>query len=148
MPIRDSDANQVDLDSEKKQHDAARVIVVAADRALLGLLREWLTAGEYEVMQEKAAGAAGRYDLVIVDIPFPRHGGPQLIARVTGEYPGVPILALSSCFFGDVECQGQVARSVGVQSVLPKPVTRDRLVRAVETLIKRDPKTRDAADCA
>ena len=98
-------------------------------------------------MQESTAGDADRFDLVIVDIPFPRHGGAQLIARVTGDHPGVPILALSSCFFGDIECQGEVARSVGVQSVLPKPVTRDRLVRAVQGLVHCDPEKFRATGC-
>lgn len=114
---------------------ARRVVIIAADRALFGLLREWLVDIGYVVVEEDKSGAEGHFDLAIVDVAFPRHGGAQLIARVAGDYPAVPILALSSCFFGDVECQGQVARSVGVQSVLPKPVARDRLVAAVTSLL-------------
>jgi DNA-binding response OmpR family regulator len=122
--------------SEKCAATAARrVVIIAADRALFGLLREWLVDIGCVVLGEDGSGVAGHFDLAIVDVPFPRHGGTQLIARVAGNYPAVPILALSSCFFGDVECQGQVARSVGVQSVLPKPVARDRLVAAVTSLL-------------
>jgi DNA-binding response OmpR family regulator len=117
---------------------AQRVVIVAADRALFGLLKEWLVDVGHVVVEENTSDAADRFDLAIVDVPFPRHGGAQLITRVAGDYPGVPILALSSCFFGDVECQGQVARSVGVQSVLPKPVARDRLVAAVGSLLRRE----------
>ena len=137
--IERRDAVNMDAASEKGgAASARRVVVVAADRALFGLLREWLVDVGHVVVEENISSGAERFDLAIVDVPFPRHGGAQLITRVADDYPGVPILALSSCFFGDVECQGQVARSVGVQSVLPKPVARDRLIAAVGSLLRQE----------
>ena len=136
----DRPANAADSTSTEASATSAtrRVIVIAADRALFGLLREWLADSDYSIEEEGEATGMTGFNLAIVDVPFPRQGGAQLIARVGRDYPGVPILALSSCFFGDVECQGQVARNVGVQSVLPKPVARERLVAAVDTLLRPD----------
>ena len=116
---------------------ARRVLIVAADRALFGLLREWLADCGFAAVEEREAANADRFDLAIVDVPFPRRGGAQLVSRITNGYPGVPIVALSSCFFSDIECQGEVARTVGVEIALPKPVARDRLMRAVNTLLTK-----------
>lgn len=80
-------------------------------------------------------GARGRYDLVIVDVPFPRQGGLDLLRRVGNEHPNTPILALSPTFFGSIACAGAVARALGVASVLPKPVSREALISAARNLL-------------
>lgn len=108
-----------------------RVLVVAADGALFGLLQEWLGACGCTAVEASAAGQEDRFDLVIVDIPFPREGGAQLVARISNQHPGAPIIALSSGFFAGIACQGAVAHALGVTRVLPKPVSRDVLVSTV-----------------
>ncbi len=116
-----------------------RVLVVDADSALFGLLQEWL--GECGCTAVEASASAAheddRFDLVVVDVPFPRQGGAELVARIANAHPDAPVLALSSCFFAGIACRGAVARSLGVASVLPKPVSRDTLVSTVRTLLRR-----------
>jgi DNA-binding response OmpR family regulator len=118
---------------------ASRILVVDDDPALVGLIEEWLAAYGCSVAQERSREhrVGDRFDLVIVDVAFPRQGGPSLLQRIANEHPGAPMLALSSTFFASVECSGDVARSLGVASVLPKPLTREALVSAVRNLLRR-----------
>jgi hypothetical protein len=44
------------------------------------------------------------------------------------------VLALSATFHASVECTGELARSLGVAGVLPKPLRRETLIAAVRNL--------------
>lgn len=116
---------------------APRVLVVDADRALLGLIEEWLNAEGCVVVAQGDADSheAERFDLVIVDVPFPRDGGVDSVSRLSKRHPMTPILALSSTFFARIECCGPVARALGVACVLPKPVSRQALIDAVRRVL-------------
>src|SRR5262245_11936846 len=82
---------------------ARRVLVVDADPALLGLLEEWLGEQGCRVVADGSDEAAkDGFDLAVVDVPFPRHGGLALLKHVSEAHPGVPILALSSNFFAGI----------------------------------------------
>lgn len=112
---------------------APRVLVVDADRALFGLIEEWLQSEGCAVV---AQGGADRledesFDLVIADLPYPRDCGVDSISRLSKRHPMTPILALSSTFFARIECCGPVSRALGVACVLPKPVSRQALIDAV-----------------
>jgi CheY-like chemotaxis protein len=100
------------------------------------LLEEWLlTMGCEVVANPGPAGAAPPVDLVIVDLPFPRQGGVDLVKRITSRHPATPIVALSSNFFSRIECCGPVARDLGVDCVLPKPATREAIAAAVRRVL-------------
>lgn len=116
-----------------------RVLVVDADNALFGLIEEWLAAAGHHAIAESAAGggADGGIDLVLVDIPFPRQGGLDTLRRIAVDYPGKPVLALSSAFFAGIGANGAVARALGVAGALPKPVKREALMTAVGELLGR-----------
>lgn len=119
-----------------------RVLLVDVDRALIELIETWLVAEGYAVLHASTAhdvAPAGHVDLAIVEVPFPRQGGVDCARRLGERHPGVPILALSSTFFAGVECNGPVARALGVACVLPQPVPRDALIRAVHRLMSITP---------
>jgi len=110
--------------------------VVNAERETLGLLQEWLGAAGYRVGGEASPkGSDDDTALVIVDVPFTRHGAIELLRHVSAQHPVTPILALSATFFANVKCGGDCARALGVARVLPKPVPRDTLVTLVEELL-------------
>ena len=113
----------------------ARVLVVDADDALYELIAEWLSAAGCEVTA-KAARPDARFDLIVVDVPFPRQGGLERLRHIAAEHPATPIVALSSTFFAGIGPNGAVARTLGVAAVLPKPVKREALLAAVENLIE------------
>jgi CheY-like chemotaxis protein len=108
-----------------------RAMVVDADEALHGLIEAWLAERGVGVARE----APGRYDLIVVDLPFPRQGRGGRLARLQREHPGTPIVAMSSNFLPGIEAAGAVAQYLGVARVLPKPVTRDMLLAAVNRLL-------------
>jgi CheY-like chemotaxis protein len=116
---------------------APLIRVIDADRATLDLLHEWLTSAGFAMASgnEADSSASGPAVLTIVDVPFTRHGGPEVIRRVAAQYPGIPILALSPTFFSNVKCAGNCARALGVAGVLPKPIARDVLIDAIQGLL-------------
>src|SRR5512138_1380715 len=107
-----------------------RVRLVDADSAWRGLLEQWLQAMNCTVAPESDGETPPEVDLVIVDVPFPRQGGVDLVRRIATQHPATPILALSTNFFSGIECNGPVARALGVDCVLPKPATREALAAA------------------
>ena len=106
--------------------------VLDTDPATRDLLKEWLTSAGFAVANANDGGAAA---LMIVEVPFTRHGGRDVVQRASAQYPGTPILALSPTFFSNVECGGNCARSMGVAGVLPKPIGRDTLIATVRNLL-------------
>lgn len=114
-----------------------RVCVIDADNDWRVLLEEWLRGMGCQVVAHPAfdAAAAAAVDLVIVDLPFPRQGGVDLVKRITSRHPATPIVALSSNFFSRIECCGPVARDLGVDCVLPKPATREAIAAAVRRVL-------------
>lgn len=112
-----------------------RVLVVDADPALLELLGEWLAADGCDVF----AGVAeplprGTFDLILIDVPFPRLGRPSSLRGVVGAHPGTPIVALSSTLLAEADGTGAIARGLGVASILAKPVKREALMGVVRKL--------------
>ncbi len=121
-------------------HPPRRVLLVDVDRGLVELIEAWLVDEGFAVAQAascmvQASDPVGRVDLAILEVPFPRQGGVDCARRIGSRFPGVPILALSSTFFAGVESDGPVARALGVDRVLAKPLSRDSLMRAVHRLL-------------
>ena len=116
-----------------------RVRLVDADLTWRDLLGQWLATLDCAVVPEPASDdePPPAADLVIVDVPFPRCGGVDLVRRIAKLHPATPILALSTNFFSGIECCGPVARTLGVDCVLPKPATREALASAVRRVLPR-----------
>jgi len=116
-----------------------RILVAEADCALFALLKEWLAAWGCVLSGACQPDKAQEgYDVIVVDLPFPRQGGLDRLKDLTREHPGTPIVALSGNFLPGVCASGSVARELGVASVLPKPVTRDALITAVRQAVKTE----------
>jgi DNA-binding response OmpR family regulator len=115
------------------------VLVVDADRDTLALLHEWLSEAGWVVLDDATRDPAVPVHLVLLDLAFPRHGTALALQRLAIEHTGTPVLALSAMFHASIEPQGEVARSLGVAGVLPKPIRRDALVDAVHKLSRPPP---------
>lgn len=108
-----------------------RARVLDADAALAGLLAEWLEDAGCEVTRD------GDPDLILVDAAIPRWGGLHGLTRLVEENAGTPIVVLASNFLPGTAGSGALARSLGVAAVLPKPVTREALLAAVDRALAR-----------
>ena len=121
--------------------DAAlrRVRLIDADPSWRDLIGQWLSSMDCTLVAEPAGEGDPPpvADLVIVDVPFPRCGGVDLVRRIASQHPATPILALSTNFFSGIECCGPVARTLGVDCVLPKPANREALAKAVQRVLPR-----------
>jgi len=79
---------------------------------------------------------AHSFDLVVTDYRMPRMDGIELISRLRGQAPALPIVLLS----GYAEAAGLAESSTGADVVLQKSANEiSHLVRAVNRLLRRKP---------
>jgi CheY-like chemotaxis protein len=116
----------------------ARILVVDDEPAIRTLLRSMLEPVGYEVNEasdgNQALAAVERFDphLVITDLVMPHKEGIETIAAIRQSRPSVRILAFSG--------QGgstylSMARHLGADDALSKPVAPEDLVRRVRGLL-------------
>jgi len=100
------------------------------------LLEEWLSEEGYSVRaaapRELQQGTA---KLVIVSVYMPKRTGAQVVREMQAAYPGVPLIAISGQFRSGLPAVSAAARTLGVQQVIAKPLTRSDLLDAVRTVI-------------
>lgn len=112
------------------------VLILDSDALTQSMISEWLDADGWQVLEPAPDQAADDLSLVVVDLPFPRAGALDALQAIRQEYPGVPVIVISSTVFGNVGCSGPCAESLGVSGVLPKPVSREALIGAVRRLAR------------
>ena len=78
--------------------------------------------------------------LVVSDVLMPGMTGPELVATLRKDHPGMPVLFVTG-FAGDID----TAEAFGGHAVLRKPFTIAALGRAVESLLSNDPVRRKRA---
>jgi signal transduction histidine kinase/ActR/RegA family two-component response regulator len=83
--------------------------------------------------------------LIVSDVLMPGMTGPELIASIRNDYPGLPVLFVTG-YAGDID----TAAAFGGHMVLRKPFTLASLGKAVGTLLANDPvrKARAEAEAA
>lgn len=97
------------------------------------LLQEWLRTAGYRV---NAGGSReSTADLVIVSIYMPKHAGAERVREVHAAHPDAPLIAISGQFRSGLSAVGSTARTLGVQQVIAKPLTRNDLLKAVRAVI-------------
>jgi CheY-like chemotaxis protein len=120
----------------------ALILIIDDDNQFRAMLREMLERAGYEVVdapdgkegiklyREKAA------DLIITDIVMPEKEGIETIMELRRDFPDVKIIAISG---GGRLDSGQyliMAKSLGALYTFTKPVEREKLLQAVEELLK------------
>src|SRR5882672_6098310 len=113
------------------------IVILEEDDLMRGLLTEWLTGAGYAVRERdlRAACAAERADLVIVDLYMPRQAGVDVVRAVQQALPGAPVIAMSAQFRPGLAGSSQAARALGARKLIAKPFTRQDLLGAVRALI-------------
>ncbi len=81
--------------------------------------------------------------LIVSDVLMPGMTGPELVASIRGDYPGLPVLFVTG-YAGDID----TAAAFGGHMVLRKPFTLASLGKAVGTLLANDPVRKARAEAA
>ena len=76
----------------------------------------------------------GDIDLVITDLKMPEVSGEEILAKVTGETPGIPVIVLTG--HGTIDSAVDAMRK-GAYDFLTKPVNLDRLSLLVKRALER-----------
>jgi len=109
------------------------IVIYEEDDLMRALLQEWLRAAGYRV----CAGAPRRdtADLAIVSIYMPKQEGARRVREIHAAHPDTPLIAISGQFRSGLSAAGSIARTLGVQQVIAKPLTRGDLLEAVRAVI-------------
>jgi CheY-like chemotaxis protein len=112
-----------------------RVAIYEPDDLMRALLREWLTAAGYAVGDSTMGSDLTAPDLAIVSVETPKSEGAVWIRGLQHDYPGTPIIALSSRARSGLCSNGAAAQALGVARLLAKPLRRHELLMAVDEAI-------------
>ena len=123
----------------------AKIVVIEDDVTFLDLLRVHLASAGHEVLTAEDAALGLRAvitegpDLILLDLTVPYLDGFEMIKALHNDpaTKAIPVIVLTGR--GDDETFAQ-ARKLGASQFLTKPVTRDVLIKAVETQLSA-PKT-------
>ena len=112
------------------------IVIVEPDELIRHLLERWLGEAGYQVvaLAEDHERPMVNPTLVIADISEPGSVGNRIEALQTAY--AAPILALSARFRRGLGGSSEPARRLRVAKVLPKPFTRQQLLRAVRETLK------------
>ena len=112
------------------------IIIVEPDELIRELLERWLGDAGYQVVPVAKNDAIPTVmpQLVIADISEP--GSPRNTIEVLLATYAAPILALSARFRRGLGGSSEPAQRLHVRKVLPKPFTRQQLLRAVRDCLK------------
>jgi PAS domain S-box-containing protein len=117
---------------------AARILVVDDERGVRTFLQKALADAGYTVLVAEDGGQAlkmvraQRFDLVVTDLVMPEKEGIEIIRSMHKELPDLKIIAMSGAFGGGFL---EVAKRLGANSTLAKPVAPEQLIAAVRGVL-------------
>ena len=118
-----------------------RVLVVDDDARVRTTARALLEAADFEVVEAESGAAALRtlgseaVDVVLTDIFMPDTDGIELIHTLHRQTPNLPLVAMSGGGFDDGKDVLAVARLLGAEAIVQKPLTRQKIVGAIRRAI-------------
>ena len=114
----------------------ASIALYERDDLMYGLLREWLGGAGHVVRDSTSAQVAiPCADLVIMSISMPKGETQLLIRGMQRIHPGAPIIVLSSQARLGLSSNGVLARELGVERVMAKPLARKELIAVVDDIL-------------
>jgi PAS domain S-box-containing protein len=129
------------LDEEKEGPAAGLILVIDDDDQFRGMLRETLEHAGYDVADAPNGKEGIRLyrenpaDLVITDIIMPEKEGIETIRELKRDFPEVKIIAISGGGRIGPDSYLKMAKGLGAQRTLTKPLERDELLKTVRELI-------------
>ena len=119
-----------------------RILLIEDDELVRTMLRKTLERAGYEVA-EAPDGRKGialqnekPADLIITDILMPDQEGLETIIEVTRTFPKMKMIAISGGGRVDSEYYLRMAKQFGAIQTFTKPIDREKLLAAVQELLK------------
>lgn len=122
----------------------SKIMVIEEDSAMRVLISEWLAGEGHDVRSLPRHDAASHRnlhhthgaaaDVVILDLPHPRSRSGETaraLQAVHAAFPQASVIGISTQLARSLGRDSDVARTLGVNQLLPKPCTRDELLGAV-----------------
>jgi hypothetical protein len=122
----------------EKAWPAPRILVVDDEESVRTLFRLTLAGAGYRVVeatngkQALAIARARHFDLLVTDLVMPEREGIETIRTLRKEQPDLKIVAVSGAFGGMFL---EVAKSIGANATLAKPISSDALLATVRSLL-------------
>jgi CheY-like chemotaxis protein len=120
----------------------AQILVIEDHDEVRHLVKEMLTRVGHKVEDAPNGAVALRMleelpaDLIITDIFMPEKEGVETIREVKKRFPEIRILAMSGGVgVMDSSYALRLAKGLGADRTLPKPITRSQLLAAVDSLL-------------
>jgi DNA-binding response OmpR family regulator len=115
-----------------------QIIVYEENDLMRGLLKEWLDEAGYQVSARARTGVGSQpwADLVMVSVTLPKQDGASRVREVRTVHPGARVIALSGQFRSGLRDSGATARTLGVDEVLAKPLSRTQLLDSVRGIMR------------
>ncbi len=117
----------------------ARILITDDEEPIRAALTAVLEAGGHAVVQASSAREALRLhqeepaDLVITDLVMREMDGTELLRRLRASDPGLPFIGMSGNKHGTMYLN--MAKMIGADCVLEKPIAPGRLLEAVQTAL-------------
>ena len=119
----------------------AKIVVIEDDLTFLDLLRVHLASAGHEVLTAEDAALGLRAvitegpDLILLDLTVPYLDGFEILKALSSDpaTKSIPVIVLTGR--GDDEAFAR-ARSLGASRFLTKPVARDALIGAIDSLLR------------
>ena len=120
-----------------------RILLIDDDPTVRGAFRKILEREGYDVVTASNGKAAMRSvrqkdpDIVITDMLMPEQDGVETIMELRRDYPELKVVAISGggCISSDYYLE--VALKLGVETVLHKPLKREKLLATVEKILNK-----------
>jgi DNA-binding response OmpR family regulator len=127
--------------NENVKDSMKRILVIDDEEQVLNALGFALACEGYRVVKA-FDGKEGMklhredpVDLIITDLIMPEKEGIETIRELTAEFPNIKIIAISGGGRIGPENYLTMAKMLGAQRTLTKPIGRDELVRTVKELL-------------
>jgi DNA-binding response OmpR family regulator len=123
----------------------ARILVVDDEQQIVNAFRMTLERAGYEVEEAPDGNAAlklfaqSKVDLVVTDIVMPEKDGIEVVMELRSRSPHVKILAISGGGHVNPFTYLAMAKQLGADVVLVKPVDTETLLKTVALLLDKAP---------
>lgn len=119
----------------------AHILIIDDEPSVRGVFKRVLELVGHEVFDTQDARVGLKackeqnFDLIITDMVMPEYSGINTIMDILRDYPAMKIIAVSGGGAVAANRYLAIAKDIGAHLVLSKPVSKDKLLKAVTEVL-------------